>query len=342
MMRTVAVLLAVMVLAGCSTAPRAADELTFLGQRQLPRGEVFNDTVVGGLSGISYDSGAHRYYVISDDKLEHGPVRFYTVDISLRDNGFDAVNITAMTPLLDTDGRPFAGTSAPDAEGIAFDSRRKQLYWSSEGGRPTGDRTPVTPQPWVRIAGLDGSYRGQFALPPDYVIAPGPGTGIRPNRGPEALSLAPNGRYLFAGLEEGLYGDDPQLTRVVKLDVESQQVVAQYRYPLDAPQGGVPFGLSDFIALGDAEFLTVERGGPPTSVRLYRARIPDPATDGAVMTKTLLADLAAPGGPVPLDNIEGLSYGPQLPDGRQSVVFVSDDNFNPKQVTQFLLFSMTR
>ena len=37
---------------------------------------------------------------------------------------------------------------------------------------------------------------------------------------------------------------------------------------------------------------------------------------------------------------EGITLGPKLPDGHQSVVCVSDDNFAPNQVTQFLLFAM--
>jgi hypothetical protein len=41
-----------------------------------------------------------------------------------------------------------------------------------------------------------------------------------------------------------------------------------------------------------------------------------------------------------VDNIEGITLGPKLPDGRQSVVLVSDNNFSPSQVTQFLLFAM--
>ncbi len=58
------------------------------------------------------------------------------------------------------------------------------------------------------------------------------------------------------------------------------------------------------------------------------------------MTKTLIADLATTHGVPPLDNIEGIALGPVLPDGRQSLVFVSDNNFSPAQVTQFLAFAM--
>ena len=43
---------------------------------------------------------------------------------------------------------------------------------------------------------------------------------------------------------------------------------------------------------------------------------------------------------IPLDNVEGLTLGPRLRDGRRSVVLVSDNNFAASQFTQFLLFAI--
>ena len=55
--------------------------------------------------------------------------------------------------------------------------------------------------------------------------------------------------------------------------------------------------------------------------------------------KTLLLDLDALG--IPLDNVEGMAFGPDLPDGRRSLILVSDNNFAPAQFTQFLLFAVS-
>jgi hypothetical protein len=41
-----------------------------------------------------------------------------------------------------------------------------------------------------------------------------------------------------------------------------------------------------------------------------------------------------------LDNLEGMALGPRLPDGTQSLLLVSDDNFSNSQLTQFLLFRL--
>jgi hypothetical protein len=41
-----------------------------------------------------------------------------------------------------------------------------------------------------------------------------------------------------------------------------------------------------------------------------------------------------------LDNFEGLAFGPPLPDGRPTLIIVSDDNFNRTQRTWFLQFAI--
>jgi hypothetical protein len=43
---------------------------------------------------------------------------------------------------------------------------------------------------------------------------------------------------------------------------------------------------------------------------------------------------------IPLDNLEGMTLGPKLADKSQSLLLISDDNFQPKQVTQLLLFRL--
>lgn len=354
----------------------AAPGLEYLGQIQLAPSTTFDGTTVGGLSGISYDSGRDCYYVISDDRSANGPARFYTVHLSVSDGGVDAAAISAVHPLLDEHGQPFEPRSLdssppvvpPDPEGIAFDSGRQWLYWSSEGERRTdGPGGPVLADPWVRIAGLDGSYLGRFVMPPELVMST-QRTGPRRNTTLEGLTVTPDGRLLFTAMEGPGYDDGAlpdqthgALTRVTAYRLGSgtgpAAPAAQYAYPLDpAPGQGEPAetnGLTDLVALSDTAFLVIERAfsAHPT-VRLFRAEIGDatdvlgmPALSGAAvtvtpMTKTLLADLSTTPGLEPLDNIEGITLGPRLSDGRQTVVLVSDDNFSPRQVTQFVVFAM--
>lgn len=351
--------------AGC--APRPAEpDLSYLGQAQIASGAVFDDTVIGGLSAISYDPGRDLYYVISDDRSAKNPARFYTVRLALSDDGVDEATVTGVRWLRDESGHPSPPLSPettpptvpPDPEGIAFDPARQRLYWSSEGERrldlPAG---PVLADPSVNIADLDGRYLGRFTMPPGMAMSTSE-TGPRRNKTLEGLTLTPGGDHLVAAMEGPGYDDGPlptrergALTRLTTFDVETAAPIAQHAYPLEpVPATAASNGLSDLVALSETAFLVVERAGaaPPT-VRVFLAELGDatdvsglaslPGAAVAPMTKTLVADLSTPPGPVPLDNIEGITLGPALPDGRASVVLVSDDNFSPTQVTQFLLLA---
>ncbi len=43
-----------------------------------------------------------------------------------------------------------------------------------------------------------------------------------------------------------------------------------------------------------------------------------------------------------IDNIEGVTFGPVLPNGHRTLIFVADNNFAAKQKSQFLLFEILR
>ncbi|GJP27856.1 phytase [Mycobacterium marinum] len=345
--------------------------LSYLGQAQIPFGASVDGAVIGGLSGISYDADRQVYYVISDDRSDRGPGRFFTMRLALSDIGISDITVTGAYSLLDRDGKPFGPLDrsstppviSPDPEGIAVDTARRRLYWSSEGERLT-DRQSGLLDPWIRIADLDGRYLGQFTLPPNLAVS-AQRTGPRNNQALEGLALTPDGRSLYAAMEEPGLQDEPPantgrqvLTRFTKFDVETAAPTAQYAYPMEpAASPAVRNGVSDLVALSDTTFLVVERTATvPPVIRIFRAEI-GAATDvlsmptihGTPLTpmrKTLAADLPALAGTAaaaalsPLNNIEGITLGPKLADGRQSVVLVSDNDFSPAKVTQLLLWAM--
>ena len=43
-----------------------------------------------------------------------------------------------------------------------------------------------------------------------------------------------------------------------------------------------------------------------------------------------------------LDNFEGMALGPKLPNGNDTLIVVSDNNFNPSQRTAFLFFEIVK
>ena len=117
-------------------------------------------------------------------------------------------------------------------------------------------------------------------------------------------------------------------------------------------------GLVELLPLDDDRLLAMERsfsvGAPGTgnTIKLYSVSFHgatnvngDDSIAGALasrkfrpVTKTLLLDLGTLG--IPLDNVEGMTLGPRLPDGRRSLVLVSDNNFAASQFTQFLVFAI--
>ena len=356
--------LAVCESAACSTVT----PIQYLGQTVMPHAARVTDTVIGGFSGISYDPQQRLYYVISDDKSTLSSARFYTVRLPVSDKGIGEIQFVATRTLGDRPGRRFGAATShpqaavpPDPEGIAFDARRQRLYWSSEGAfEPARTGEPaIVLDPWVRIASLDGSYLGEFTMPPGFSMSAAGAVGPRPNKSLEGLTLSPDGRFLFAAMEDPWYEDGPDpdrdhaaLVRITKFDVESRTPVAQYAYPLDL--ASPPFetnGLSDLVALTDSSFLVVERSGSDEGVvvRIYHADIggatdvlqnPSLAVPPVLpMFKSLVTDLTTTPGLTPLGNIEGITLGPRLRDGRYSAVLVSDDNFSPTQVTQFVAFT---
>ena len=40
------------------------------------------------------------------------------------------------------------------------------------------------------------------------------------------------------------------------------------------------------------------------------------------------------------DNIEGVTFGPLLPNGNKTLIFVADNNFNKAEKAQLLLFEV--
>ena len=113
-------------------------------------------------------------------------------------------------------------------------------------------------------------------------------------------------------------------------------------------------GLVDLLPLNDQFLLAMERsfsvGAPGTgnTIRLYAVKLPGAddvngvdaiGTDVRPVEKRLLLDLDELG--IPLDNVEGMTFGPDLSDGRRSLLLVSDNNFSPAAFTQFLLFAVS-
>ena len=322
-------------------------DLQFRGQAIVPTGTTFKETTVGGLSSITYDAKRDRYYAISDDQGQFQPTRFYTLGLDIRDGRLadDDVRFTDVTTLLAPNGLPYPALSL-DPEGLVLTKDRKLIY-TSEGIPATGI------DPFVRRAALDGSFRGAFDVPDAFLVANTPSSGVRPNLGFESAGVTPDGRSLFTANEGALYQDGPPATvaagspvRILRYSLRSGCVDRQWSYltePVaESPVPATAFsvnGVVELLPLDDDTLISMERsfsvGAPDTgnTIKLFKVEL-----RGHTARKTLLLDLDDLG--IPLDNVEGMTFGPRLHHGRRSLVLVSDNNFAPAQFTQFLLFAV--
>ncbi len=346
----------------------------FLGEVRLAPGTTYAGTTVGGFSGLDLDERSGTWYVVSDDRSALQPARFYTADLAFDgpDDALTAVELTGTTPFLRPDGTPYPPLTAgdgttPDPEDIRVDPRTGRLAWSQEGERivPTDGTAPTLIDPTVRFADTDGTFVRELAVP-DAQRATAGQSGIRPNLGPEGLTFASKGRLVVTALEGPLLQDGPvpttttgALSRIVVQDRKGR-VVDEYAYPQEpifaAPTPADGFannGVTAILSVDEKDltrFLVMERSfvtGVGNNVRIYEvstAHADDvsdgtPLADAEPVRKRLLLDVADL--PVEsVDNLEGMAWGPDREDGSRTLVLVSDDNFSPTQVTQFVALAV--
>lgn len=376
--RVVAVSLSVLaaLAPGTSAAahPEPGLEVTgFLGEHVFPAGTTFQDVRIGGFSGLDRDPGSGTWYVISDDRSDVAPSRFYTAELGFDgpDGALSGVELTGTHPFTDAEGQPHpplsAGTGTTvDPEDIRVDPRSGELFWSQEGERivPAEDGEvgePTLIAPGVRVAGTDGSFVAELATPEAQLPTAGE-RGVRQNLGPEGLTFAEDGDLVVTALEGPLLQDGPVATRAegarsrIVLAGRDGEVVAEYAYEQE-PVFADPVPADGFSNNGVTAVLAVDGGASDRFLVLERSFVTGvgnhvvlhevdlggatdvsdgtPLADAVPVTKREVLDLAD----LPLstvDNVEGMAWGPEREDGRRTLVLVSDDNFSATQVTQFV------
>ena len=196
--------------------------------------------------------------------------------------------------------------------------------------------------------------------------------GRQSNRGMEGLAISPDGTTLFGLMQNALLQDgalNASLsrrgvnTRILKIDLATG-ATQEYVYQL---QSGADNGLNDLLAINDHEFLAVERDGKAGTAavtkKVYRFDITgatDVSSRGTIATnglpqtgdagfvpvkKTEFINLLNPdyglaGASFP-EKIEGLAWGPDLPDGSHLLLVTTDNDLISANPTRIYAFAVS-
>lgn len=353
-----------LLLTGCAGSPPQL-QARHIGYYAVPGGtdlaaQGMPGVPYGGMSGLDRDPTTGLWYLISDDRSLKGPVRFLTARIDADAKGIHAVHLLSAVPLRDAGGASFA-PSAPDrpsmdAEAIRLDPMTGNLLWTSEGDTQAGG------PPLLMRSRKDGTLVQAIPLPSDWRFDPAQQTGPRPNMTLEGLTLS-RGGDIMVSMEAPLIQDGPiptpddgGWTRITRL-TRGGAVLAQYAYRLDAvparPAGEfADNGISEIALLDDRHLLVLERAGIQAAeghfdfdIRLYLAALTGADDIAAVpslaakpprqpVAKRLLHRFDRP------DNLEAMSLFTDPATGQCLLLLASDDNFDPRQTSQFHLLAI--
>ncbi|MGE5086274.1 MAG: esterase-like activity of phytase family protein, partial [Bacillota bacterium] len=261
-----------------------------------------------------------------------------------------------------------------DPEGIAR-LPDGDLLISSEADTDAKPRS----MPRIFRTSPEGSWKYDFVLPEKYLpeLLGKQTKGVQNNHSVEGLTTFADGKIVFAGMESCLTQDivsgeeaNGDLVRILKFEDKGAQhgyyaPVAEFVYKIDAfhdtAKGKEIFrGVSEILAVSETKLLVMERGvringkGWSSAVSLYLADLSKAtntlAMDKVVGQKVIVADktklidfetdLIKERGQKMVDNFEGLSWGPTLPDGRRTLLVMVDNNFKKNETTELVVFSV--
>jgi hypothetical protein len=343
--------------------------IEYVGAYKIPNDLQVKNTLVGGLSGLTYDRQRNSFYAISDDRGDRAPARFYTLKLDLNTKSqqvkLNRVDITDVTLLKNAKGETYP-KGETDTEAIAL-TPQSSVFIASEG-----DRNQNIP-PFINEFDLKtGRVKQALPIPQRYLPDTEGKRGVQNNLAFEGITLSPTGTLptageplrLFAATESALMQDKevPKIGEDGKIPGAKNrwlhyllsnrpEIVSEHLYQLDPPPlGAIEHGLSEIVSIDTSgHFLTLERSFGLTGfrVKLFQTTMAG-ATDTSKIAsfkgnttlqpikKELAFDLQQLN--IYIDNLEGMALGARLPDGSQSLLLVSDNNFSDRQITQLLLF----
>lgn len=358
--KTLYTIFVLLLLVSCKTAKLdlAADyQIKFLDEFIVESDLKLNNTIIGGLSGIDFNG---QHYVLVSDSPQTPAI--FKAQIDIENYKIKAIQFLERELLRCNSINRF------DAEGIRFLPHQSGYLISTEGAIKFGQNPSlieINPQgKCMRFYDLPN----HFSL--DYPNKP------RHNGVFEGLTLDHDKQGFWIVNELPLKDDGKKPifintfspVRLTHYNFESLKPDFQFSYDLErlVKIPILPFGLNgatEILQIDETHFLLIERsysaghGTKGNRVKLFLVGFSDVYStldlenlkkqNGNTVLKTLVFDSKKIRKQLQfqfIDNIEGMSFGPDLPNGNKSLILVSDNNFNPseKQLNQFLLLELIK
>lgn len=305
--------------------------------------------------------------------------RFHWAEIQIDLSASPTVRMTLIstTPFVDGKDRPLVGLATAfnqdnSSDGLRFDpegvrvARSGQIFVSDEYGPSVSEFSPIGKL--VRRFDVPAKFGSKLlsAIPEEEDSKNR--VGRQANGGFEGLALTPDGKKLFAFTQRPLLQDSrlsaevPKKriglhNRILELDVKSG-TAREFVYPLEHSTHGV----SEALAVNDHEFFVLERDGKAGLEAVFKkvfhidlTNATDVSSIDAIpplelpndikpVQKKLLFDFLDPryglAGEKCPQKFEGLTFGPPLRDGRQTLVVSVDNDFNSTHASWLHVFAI--
>lgn len=276
-------------------------QLEFLADYTIKIPVEYKKTLIGGLSGMFYDTSDSKLVVVSDDRGKVNEPRIYKFKVDILESKEDkTIHSFKVSPVelmrIKNQKSKFYKQDELDLEGIAL------LPWggwllSSEGDNNTKPRKK--PQ-LFEIKASNGKWVRDFEVPQHFIpeISGEQKKGIQNNNGFEGLSSF--GNVVFAMAEDTLVQDKPVYSNQVRL-LKYQMTEAwvlkntqEYFYPIDPVSESVVLGrgVSEILALSEDKILVMERAafakdfGVQNSIKIFEVTIPQVESNSKNATET--------------------------------------------------------
>jgi hypothetical protein len=336
-----------------------------------------NNRLGGFGSAIAYTGQGNKYLLLPDrgpgDGANSYSCRFHLAEITVSTPGKIDFKLLKTTLLKTPEGNLLTGLSKDfgpsgsrfDPEGIRV-LKNGSILISDEYG------------PSVWLFDSTGKLKHKFLIPEKFLIQnksdhaekefpPFNKKGRLTNKGFEGIAISSDQKKWLASLQGSLIQDRNPTDQNLKTNGDNLRFLEtsidgkhlrEIVYKMESAKNGV----NEILAIGEEDYLVLERDGDAGESagfkKIFRIstknatdvskilELPAPKLPEGIVpvTKTLFLDLLDPkfglkGKDFPA-KIEGLTFGPDLTDGRKLLIITTDNDFKPDEPTWIYAFAV--